>query len=75
MFKFVDMVKTKDGKLFDDEDKAEKYIVDKISEEINDWIKKTETFDLRHRDLIKIMFELNKSVIVNVAEVNSKMVN
>jgi len=51
----VKKLQTKDGKLFDYEDEVEEYIVDALASEINEWIKKAPTNDLKYRDLVEII--------------------
>jgi hypothetical protein len=58
MFEVVEKIKTLDGALFDTKEQAENYIVDKVSEEINEWIKKAPITDLKHRDLVTILTAL-----------------
>lgn len=62
MFTEVTKIRTKDGELFDTEEQAEDYVTDKICEEINETIKKTETYDLKHKDLLKIIMALSGTV-------------
>jgi len=57
-FNIVEKVLTNDGQLFDTTEQAETYITDKMCEEINEIIKKTETHDVKHCDLVKILFAL-----------------
>ena len=58
MFEVVEMVKTKDGSLFDDEKHAEYYVTDQLCADINEIIKEIETYDLKHRDLCAILTSL-----------------
>jgi hypothetical protein len=57
-FEIVEMVKTKDGSLFDCESKAEAYITDAMCADINEIIKTLDLFDLKHSDLCKIIHVL-----------------
>lgn len=58
MFKEEIMIKTLDNKLHNSVKEAENYIIDKVCEELNEYIKKAETFDLKYRDLVVIIKEL-----------------
>lgn len=58
MFTEVIKIETKDGKLFNSEKEAEDYITDKMCEEVNEIIKKVNTYDLKFRDLTAILLAL-----------------
>jgi len=62
MFEIVEMVKTKDGSLFDDEKHAEAYVTDQLCGDINEIIKTVELYSLQHRDLCAIILALAGTV-------------
>ena len=58
MFEIVEMVKTKDGSLFNDEKQAEYYVTDQLCGDINEILKTIELYSLQHRDLCAILTSL-----------------
>jgi len=58
MFEVVEMVRTKDGSLFEDEKQAEAYVTDQLCGDINEIIKTIQLYSLHHRDLCAIILAL-----------------
>lgn len=75
MIEEVVKFKTNDGKLFDSEMEAKKYIENLVQEEFNEEFKKIETSDLKFRDLIKIIdhFTGNYNKIVKIRDFLNKI--
>lgn len=55
MYNTIEKIQTLDGMLFDTVEEAEAYVVDKVTEEINEWFKGQEFRAWYHSDVVKIL--------------------
>lgn len=76
MFEEIEMIRTKDGEIFDCEERAAEYIVEKVSEEINEMLKGKDAPNCGFQTLLKVILCLSGDVdkIQRLHKITSKYV-